>query len=115
LSTITIPEPDVTSAGVAQVLRTGLGERYHVLAGMRMPQACIFAARPDRNPDIILVDSDSNRLSNRLFRAQVTLRRGPGQTIIRIRPGGTSCEFPINWMGIVRKIRRVLTTAPDIQ
>lgn len=115
MPTIMIPRADVTSEGVTQVLRAGLGDQYHVLPGMRMPQACIFAARPDPNPDIILIDSGSNRLSDRLFRAQVTLTRGSGQTIIRIRPGGTSYEFPINWMGVVRKIRRVLTTAPDIR
>ena len=115
MPTITIPRADVTSEGVTQVLRAGLGEQYHVVAGMRMPQACLFGARPERNPDIILVDSGSNRLSSRLFRAQVTLTRGSGQTIIRIHPGGTSYEFPINWMRIVRKIRRVLTSAPDIQ
>jgi hypothetical protein len=112
---MTIPRANVTSEGVTEALRAGLGEQYHVVAGMRMPQACLFAARPDQDPDIILVGSSSNRLSDRLFRAQVTLTRGSGQTVIRIRPGGTSYEFPINWMGIVRKIRRVLATAPDIR
>jgi hypothetical protein len=82
---------------------------------MHMPQACIFAARPDHNPDIILVDAGSNRLSNRLFRAQVTLTRGSGQTVVGIRPGGTSCEFPINWIGVARKIRQILTSAPAIR
>jgi hypothetical protein len=64
------------------------------------------------DPDTILVSTGSSRLSNRFFRAQVTLTRTPGQTVIRIRPGGTSSEFPVNALGIARKIRQVLTSAP---
>jgi len=45
----------------------------------------------------------------------VTLTRPPGQTVIRIRPGGTSSEFPVNALGIARKIRQVLASAPDIR
>jgi hypothetical protein len=81
---------------------------------MRMPQGCLFAAEPNQDPDTILVSIGSSRLSNQLFRAQVTLTRPSGQTVIRIRPGGTSSEFPINALGIVRKIRQVLASAPDI-
>jgi hypothetical protein len=76
-----------------------------------MPQACLFAAEPNHDPDTILVSIGSNRLSNRFFRAQVTLIRPSGQTVIRIRPGGTSSEFPINALGIARKIRQVLASA----
>ena len=96
-------------------LRAGLGPHYHVVPGMRMPQACLFAAEPDHDPDTILVSIGSNRLSNRFFRAQVTLTRPSGQTVIRIRPGGTSSEFPINALGIARKIRQVLASAPGIR
>jgi hypothetical protein len=78
---------------------------------MRMPQGCLFAAEPGQGPDTILVSTGSSRLSNRLFRAQVTLTRRPGQTVIRIRPGGTSSEFPVNALGIARKIRQVLASA----
>jgi hypothetical protein len=82
---------------------------------MRMPQACLFAAQPNQDPDTILVSIGSSRLSNRFFRAQVTLTRPSGQTVIRIRPGGTSSEFPINALGIARKIRQVLASSPAIR
>ena len=115
MPTITIPRADLTSEEVTRALRAGLGQRYHVVPGMRMPQACLFAAEPNRNPDTILVSIGSSRLSNRFFRAQVTLTRPSGQTVIRIRPGGTSSEFPINALGVARKIRQVLASAPDIR
>jgi hypothetical protein len=114
LPTITIRRADLTSEEVTRALRAGLGPRYHVVPGMRMPQACLLAAEPDQDPDTILVSIGSNRLSNRFFRAQVTLTRPSGQTVIRIRPGGTSSEFPINALGIARKIRQVLASAPGI-
>lgn len=105
---ITIPRADLTSEDVTRALRAGLGPHYHVGPGMRMPQGCLFAAEPNHDPAIILVSIGSNRL----FRSQVTLTRPPGQTVIRIRPGGTSSEFPINALGIARKIRQVLASAP---
>ena len=115
MPTITIPRADLTSEEVTRALRAGLGPHYHVVPGMRMPQACLFAAEPNQDPDTILVSIGSNRLSNRFFRAQVTLTRPSGQTVIRIRPGGTSSEFPINALGIARKIRQVLASAPGIR
>ena len=51
----------------------------------------------------------------RALRAEVTLTRPSGQTVIRIRPGGTSSEFPVNALGIARKIRQVLATAFGIR
>jgi hypothetical protein len=111
LPTITIPRADLTSEEVTGVLRAGLGPHYRVVPGMRMPQACLFAAQPNQDPDTILVSIGSSRLSKRFFRAQVTLTRPSGQTVIRIRPGGTSSEFPINALGIARKIRQVLASA----
>ena len=111
MPTITIPRADLTSEDVIRALRAGLGPHYHVAPGMRMPQACLFAAEPNQDPDIILVSIGSNRLSSRFFRAQVTLTRPSGQTVIRIRPGGTSSEFPINALSIARKIRQVLASA----
>jgi hypothetical protein len=115
MPTITSPRADVTSEEVTAALRAGLGPHYRVVPGMRMPQACIFAAEPDQDPDTILISTGSNRLSNQIFRAQVTLTRRSGQTVIRIRPGGTSTEFPINWIGLARKIRHVLASAPSIR
>ena len=115
MPTITIPRADLTSQEVTRALRAGLGPHYHVVPGMRMPQACLFAAEPNQNPDTILVSIGSSRLSNRFFRAQVTLTRPSGQTVIQIRPGGTSSEFPINALGIARKIRQVLVSAPGIR
>jgi hypothetical protein len=114
MPTITSLRADVTSEDVTAALRVGLGPHHHVFCGMRMPQACIFAAQPDQDPDTILVSTGSSRLSNQIFRAQVTLTRRSGKTVIRIRPGGTSSEFPINWIGLARKIRRVLASAPGI-
>jgi hypothetical protein len=111
LPTITIHRAALTSEEVTRVLRGGLGPRYHVVPAMRMPQACLFAAEPNQNPDTILVSIGSSRLSRRFFRAQVTLTRSGGRTVILIRPGGTSSEFPINALGIARKIRRVLASA----
>ena len=108
---ITIPRADLTSEEVTTALRAGLGPRYHVIPEMRMPQACLFAAEPNQDPDTILVSIGSSRF----FRAQVTLTRPPGQTVIRIRPGGTSSELPINALGIARKIRHVLASAPGIR
>jgi len=82
---------------------------------MRMPQACIFAAEPAQDPDTILISTGSNQLSSQIFRAQVTLTRRSGQTVIRIRPGGTSFEFPVNWIGLARKIRHALESTPRIR
>jgi hypothetical protein len=111
MPTITIPRADLTSDEVTGALRAGLGPHYRVVPGMRMPQACLFAAEPNQDPDTILVSVGSNWLSSRFFRAQVTLTRPSGQTVIRIRPGGTSSELPVNAFGIVRKIRQVLASA----
>jgi hypothetical protein len=106
LPSITITRADLTSEEVTRVLRAGLGAHYHMVPGMRMPQACLFAAEPNQDPDTILVSIGSNRLSNRFFRAQVTLTRRSGQTVIRIRPGGTSSEFPITrWASPGRSAR----------
>ena len=77
-----------------------------------MPQACLFAAKPNHDPDTTLVSTGSSQLSSSLFRAQVTLTRPSGQTVIRIRPGGTSSEFPVNAVGIARKICQVLAKRP---
>jgi hypothetical protein len=115
LPAITIPRADLTSEEVTRALRAGLGPHYHVVPGMRMPQGCLFAAEPHQDPDTILVSIGSSRFSNRFFRAQVTLTRPHGQTVIRIRPGGTSSEFPVNALGIARKIRQVLASAPGIR
>jgi len=115
MPTITSPRADTTSEEVTAALRAGLGPRYQVAPGMRMPQACFFAAEPDEDPDTILVSTGSNRLSSQIFRAQVTLTRLSGHTVIRIRPGGTSFEFPVNWIGLARKIRHALASAPGIR
>jgi hypothetical protein len=115
MQAITIPRADLTGEEVTRALRAGLGPRYHVVPGMRMPQGCLFAAEPNQDPDTILVNIGSSPLSRRFFRAQVTLTRSSGQTVIKIRPGGTSSEFPINALGIARRIRQVLTSVPDLR
>ena len=111
MPTITSPRADLTSEEVTGALRAGLGPDYHVVPGMRMPRMAIFAAEPNQNPDTILVSIGSGRLSNRFFRAQVTLTRRSGQTFIRITPSGLTLDYGINSLGIARKIRQVLTSA----
>ena len=58
MPTITIARADLTSEEVTGELRAGLGPRYHVVPGLRMPQACLFAAQPNQDPDTILIGRD---------------------------------------------------------
>lgn len=109
MSTITLPRADVTSDEVAQALRNGLGQEYHVLPGMRMTQYPWGKPRPDQ-PDTIMVGTQGDRL----WRAQVTLIRRSGQTTIRITAGGIFSDRIANTFGIARAIRRVLSEDPGL-
>ncbi len=108
MSTITVSREDVTSEEVTDALRTGLDPRYEVQPGMRMPRTPLFGApRPDQ-PELILVSSGS------MVRAQVRIIRRPGQTDIRVTPGGVLGDLLLNTLGIAPKVRRVLRDAPGL-
>jgi hypothetical protein len=103
MSTITVRRHDVTTEEVTDALRAGLGPRYDVVPGMRMPRVPFGTPRPDR-PELILVSSSA------MARAQVRIIRHSGQTDIRVTPGG----LLINTIGFAAKVRRVLRDAPDL-
>lgn len=100
MSTITVHRHDVTTEEVADALRAGLGSRYDVMPGMRMPRVPLGTPRPDR-PELILVSSSA------MARAQVRIIRHSGQTDIRVTPGGAL----VNTIGMAAKVRRVLRDA----
>jgi hypothetical protein len=109
MSTITVPRKDVTSDEVTDALRTGLGLGYEVQAGMRMPRSPLFGSpQPDR-PELILVSSSP------MVRAQVRIIHRPGQTDIRVTPGGVLGDLLMNTLGIAPKVRRVLRDAPGLR
>lgn len=115
MPTITIPRPDLRAEDVCAALRAGLGEHYNVLPRMRIPQNCIANPSPGGPDEIVVATGSNHPIRAHLIRAQVTLIRRSGQTQVRIRPGGTSWEFPINWFGIARKIREALLDVPSLQ
>jgi hypothetical protein len=106
---ITIPKADVSSEAVAQALRDGLGPNYNVLPGMRLIRAP-FSEPVAGSPDTIVVGTGNNRV----WRAQVSITRASGQTELRVTPGGLISDFVLNAVGIARKTRRVLATAPGL-
>jgi hypothetical protein len=108
MSTITVPREDVTSQEVADALRSGLGPRYEVQPGMRMPRSPLGSPRPDR-PELILVSSSP------MVRAQVKLIHRPGQTDIRVTPGGVLGDLLMNAFGIAPTVRRALRDAPGLR
>jgi hypothetical protein len=110
MSTITVARPDVTSEQVADALRQGLGARYNVVSGVGVNWNPVGNPRPD-HPDTIVVGTGSNRL----FRAQVSISRGPGETILHVSPGGlTPVPRITNRLWIVRKVRQALAGAPGL-
>jgi hypothetical protein len=114
MSTITIPRSDVTTEEVADSLRQGLGPKYHVLAGKGIGNP-VASPGSDR-PDTILVGTGSNRV----FRAEVTISRHSGRTLIDVRPGGLPGSWPgglrlVNRLGIARKAHQILGVAPGLR
>jgi hypothetical protein len=104
MSTVTVRRHDVTSDEVTDALRAGLGPRYEVVPGMRMPAVPLLGKpRPDR-PELILVSSGA------MARAQVRIIRHSGQTDIRVSPGG----LVVNTIGMAAKVRKVLREATDL-
>jgi hypothetical protein len=106
MSTVTVPR-EVTSQEVVDALRNNLDPRYDVLPGMRMPQAPFGIPRPGA-PELILVSLRP------MVRAQVTVTRRGGQTDLRISPGGLLGDLLMNTLGIARKVRQALLTAPSL-
>lgn len=106
MSTVTVPRPDVTIDEVTDALRHGLGPKYTVLPGTRINWNPVGNPRPN-HPHTIVVGTGSNRL----FRAQVKLSRGSGETRLHVSPGGLSLLRLTNRLGIARKARQVLLDA----
>ena len=109
MSTVTIPGTDVTSGAIAAALRDGLDGRYDVFPGRRMNRFPIGSPRA-AGPDEIVVRKGQSPM----VRAQVTITRRPGQTDIRITPGGVAGDLLMNTFGIARDVRRALLEAPGL-
>jgi hypothetical protein len=109
--TITVPRADVTVEEVSELLRRGLGARYHVWPGAAMNWNPFGKPRPDHF-DMITVGTTPSRL----FRAEVKLSREPGQTVLHLIAGGIG-PGPrlVNRFWIVERVLRVLETAPELQ
>jgi hypothetical protein len=109
MATITIPRADVTPEEVSLALRSGLGSWYHVLPGTEATYA--FGAPHPGEPDAILVGIGSGRL----WRTQVRIARGGGQSHIQVASApGMPLTWLINTLGITRKVYRVLRGAPGL-
>jgi hypothetical protein len=109
MPTVTVPRADLTTEEVVKVLHDGLGDGYNVLPGMAMGRAA-FSAPHEGQPNQILVGTGDNRV----VKAQVTLVPRAGQTELRIRPGGLIGDLLMNTLGITRKVRDVLASAPSL-
>jgi hypothetical protein len=109
MRTITIPRDDVTTEEVSEALRQRLGPRYKVLPGMGMNLNPFGKPRPD-HADMIVIGTGSTRL----FRAQVRISHGAGETILHLSPGGLSWPRVTNAFWIARKVRQALLTAPGL-
>jgi hypothetical protein len=106
MPTITLPQADLTSAEIAELLRTGLGDHFHVQPGMRVPRRPL--AKPQAAaPNSIVVGTGSNRL----FHAQLTITHRSSSTDVLLRPGGLGWETIVNSVRIVPKIRKILLAA----
>jgi len=109
MSIVTVPREDLTTEDVVTLLRDGLGDRYNVLPGMVIGQAACMGPQEGR-PNTIVVGTGGNRL----VKAQVTITTGGGQTQLRVSPGGISADLLFNTLGVARKVRRVLASAPSL-
>jgi hypothetical protein len=108
MPTIVIRRPDVTTQELADLLRRQLDPRYHVLPDTALNWNPIGYPRPG-HPDTVVVGTGSNRL----FRAQVKLTRGPGATRLHISPGGIGPVPRVtNRIGIARRVVQALDAAP---
>jgi acyl-[acyl carrier protein]--UDP-N-acetylglucosamine O-acyltransferase len=108
MSTITVPRANLTTDEVVTALRDRLGENYNVLPGMAIGRTSLQYPHKGQ-PNMIVVGIAENRI----VKAQVTITRRGGQTEIRISPGGLTWDLVVNTF-VARKIRRVLTSSPDL-
>jgi hypothetical protein len=110
MPTITVPRPDVTTEEVSEVLRQGLGPRYNVPPGNGMNWNPVGNTRADQRDKIVVGTG-----STRLFRAEVTISRLSGQTILRVIAGGLSLLVRLtNMPGSPKKVRQVLEAPPGL-
>lgn len=108
MSTITIPRSDVTAEEVSEALRNGLGPKFKVLSGTGMNWNPVGHPRPD-HPDMITV----GKASTRLFRAEVKVSEGSGQTVLHVIAGGIGPPLRlINRFWIAQRVLRVLQATP---
>lgn len=105
---------DVTTEEVVEVLRKGLGPRYHVQPGMKASWG--FTAPEEAQPDTIMVATGSGRY----WKTNVHLERRGGQPRIRVEPppgvgiGLFLFRIP-NTFGITRTVHRVMLDAPGLR
>jgi hypothetical protein len=105
MSTITIPQPELTTKDVSAALRTGLGDRYQVLPGRRTPT---LPGAPEPGwPDSIVVGTGAAHV----FRAQLEIDHRGGGTRVRVAPAGLFWIRLVNTFVIAPKVRRALRTA----
>lgn len=110
MSTITVPRADLSTDEVVQALRNGLGQKYNVLAGMRLTLAP-FGKPELGTPDTIVVGIASNHVR----RAQVSIVRRAGACELHISPGGLTADRLLNMVVTTPKVKRVLADAPQLR
>ena len=80
MSTITIPQPELTTEEVSAALRKGLGDRYQVLPGRG---TSTLPGAPDPGwPDSIVVGTGAAYV----FRVQLEIDHRGGGTRVRVAP-----------------------------
>jgi hypothetical protein len=85
MSKVIVARGDVTTEEVGEALRQGLGPGSTVLPEMGMSWNPVGGPHPDK-ADMVVV----GRGSARLFRAEVTISRDSGQTVLHLVAGGIS-------------------------
>ena len=111
MRTITVPRPDVTAEEAGEALRQRVGPRYTVLPGTGMNWNPAGKPRLDK-PDLVTVGLGSTRV----FRAEVTIAHGTGQTRLHVIAGGIGPLLrPINSVWIARKAYEALRAAPSLR
>jgi hypothetical protein len=108
MRTVTILRADITSGEVADVLSRALGPGYQVIPSS--PTSRAGRALP-AGADALLVRTSSSRLR----RAQVNIVRQPDRTRIDVSPGGFVFAYPINSLGIARKVTGVLRQSAELR
>jgi hypothetical protein len=104
MSTVTIPQPDLTTEDITAALRQSLGPRYQVLPGRRTGT---LPGAPDPGwPDSIVVGTGSAHV----FRVQLEIDHRDGGTRVRVQPAGLSMIRLVNTFRIAPKVRQVLRT-----